>query len=288
MKASKTLFTLAVSLLLAVTTFAQESPSKQINQIKRNNSYIYEEGTAETPEAALDMARELLMQRAQEYICDKLKIDKTDKKEVEKVKNVLVKNVNAKSETLSMMRGTMYRMFVYVKKSDIETINNATTINTVENTTKVVVEQPLPPILAPEVPDEPIAEVAEEPAEEPAVTPAEEPATVKDENAGVPVVETGLPVWQQQAIKDLMGCADMTAVKAKLNRMKAEYKVKKYGTAANCPNADNAYWVFFNADGSLNTVIGAGNGDRINFRDMTYTTLSNFKGMDALWFNFAK
>ena len=271
MKASKTLFTLVVTLLLAATAFAQESPSKQINQIKRNNAYIYEEATAETAEEALDMARELLMQRVQEYVGEKDKLNLT--------KDVLVKNVNAKSETLSMMRGTMYRMFVYVKKNDIEAVKNVTAINVVDNSTTVVVEQPLPPVPAPETSMD-----VEKPTEKPAV----KPVVVASENTGTPVSETGLPAWQEQAINDLMNCADMTAVKAKLNRLKAEYKVKKYGVASNCPNADQAYWVIFNADGSLNTVIGAGSGDRVNFRDKTYTTLGNFKGMDALWFNFAK
>jgi hypothetical protein len=275
MKASKTLFTLVVTLLLAATAFAQESPSKQINQIKRNNAYIYEEATAETAEEALDMARELLMQRVQEYVSEKDKLNLT--------KDVLVKNVNAKSETLSMMRGTMYRMFVYVKKNDIEAVKNVTAINVVDNSTTVVVEQPLPPVPAPETSMD-----VEKPTEKPAEKPAVKPVVVASENTGTPVSETGLPAWQEQAINDLMNCADMTAVKAKLNRLKAEYKVKKYGVASNCPNADQAYWVIFNADGSLNTVIGAGSGDRVNFRDKTYTTLGNFKGGDALWCNFAK
>ena len=175
-------------------------------------------------------------------------------------------------------------MFVYVKKSDIEAVSNVTAINREDNSTTVVIEQPLPPVPAPETPAEPIVETVEKHAEKPTV----KPVVAASKNSGTPVSETGLPAWQEQAINDLMNCTDMTAVKAKLNRMKAEYKVKKYGTAANCPDADKAYWVIFNADGSLNTVIGAGSGDRVNFRDMTYTTLGNFKGMDALWFNFAK
>ena len=45
MKANKILFTLVVSLLLAGTAFAQESPSKQINMIKRNPAFLYAEAT---------------------------------------------------------------------------------------------------------------------------------------------------------------------------------------------------------------------------------------------------
>lgn len=260
MKVNKTLFTLAVSLLMVATAFAQESPSKQINQIKRNSSYLYAEATMETAEEALAVARELLMQQVHEYIGEKEKLSQA--------KDVLVKNVNAKSESLSMMRGTMFRMFVYVKKSDIEAVNNVTTINTTTNTSTVIIEQPVPPVPAPET----SIEIEEQDAEV---------------SQGEPVADTGLPVWQQQAISDLLGCADAAAVKAKLNRLKAEYKVKKYGNPSNCPNANNVFWVFFNEDGSVNTVVGTGDTDRINFRDMQLTTLSKYKGMNALWFNFA-
>ena len=277
MKTNKTLFTLVVSLLLAVTTFAQESTSKQINKIKRDSDYLYAEATMETAEEALSVARELLMQQVQEYIGEKEKLSQA--------KDVLVKNVNAKSESISMMRGTMFRMFVYVKKSDIEAVKNVTAINTATNTTTVVVEQPVPPVPAPEKPVEVVEQEVVEVVEEPV---AEEVAVEVVENQGEALTDTGLPAWQQQAISDLLDCADATAVKAKLNRMKAEYKVKKYGTPNNCPNANEAFWVFFNADGSVNTVLGAGATDRINFRDMQLTTLDKYKGMNALWFNFAK
>lgn len=248
-------------LLFGVTALAQESPSKQINQIKRNNSYLYAEATMETADEALSLARELLIQQVQEYISEKHKLSQA--------KDVLVKNINAKSESLSMMRGTMYRIFVYVKKNDIEAIDNVTAINTETNTTQVVVEQPLPPTPAPKEPTQ-VSEIK------------------NSTTQGEPVTETGLPTWQQQAIEEFLQCTDMSAVKAKLNRMKAEYKIKKYGTASNCPNANEAYWILFNADGSVNTVLGTGISDRINFRNMTYTVLDNYKGMDALWFNFAK
>ena len=277
MKANKTLFTLVVSLLLAVTTFAQESTSKQINKIKRDSDFLYAEATMETAEEALSVARELLMQQVQEYIGEKEKLSQA--------KDVLVKNVNAKSESISMMRGPMFRMFVYVKKSDIEAVKNVTAINTATNTTTVVVEQPVPPVPAPEKPVEVVEQEVVEVVEEPV---AEEEAVEVVENQGEAVTDTGLPAWQQQAISDLLDCADATAVKAMLNRMKAEYKVKKYGTPNNCPNANEAFWVFFNTDGSVNTVLGAGATDRISFRDMQLTTLEKYKGMNALWFNFAK
>lgn len=266
---------IVVSLLLASTAFAQESPSKQINSIKRNPIYLYAEATMDTPEEALSVARELLMQQVQEYV--------SANRFMHQAKDVLVKNVNAKSESLSMMRGTMFRVFVYVKKTDIEPVNNVTTINTDAQTSQEVIKQPVPPVSAPEQPIERPVEVVEETKAKQAEE-ISEPVIQKNET----VSSIDLPVWQQQAIEDLLKCSNITEVRAMLNRMKAEYKIKRYGTPDKCPSASQAYWIIFDEKSNVVTVLGAGDSERIDFKNMTTTTLDNFKGMEALWFNFAK
>lgn len=270
MKANKAILMLLTSLLMAATALAQESPSKQINQIKRNSAYLYAEATMETPEEALSMARELLFQQVKEYISTNRKLNDAD--------NVLVKDVNAKCETLSMMRGTMHRLFVYVKKNDIESFNNATAINNTTNETKVVVEQPLPPIPAPEKP-KPEKTIVEEP-----IVQIDEP----EETPATPAATPNLAAWQQQSIDDLLKCSNVNEVKAKFNRMKAEYKLKKYGTPDKCTAPNDVFWILFNEDGSVNTVLGPGDNDRVNFRNMRSSSLNDFKGKNALWFKFEK
>lgn len=272
-----------MSLLLGATAFAQESPSKQINQIKRNNAYLYAEATMESAEEALTMARELLIQQVQEYVEGKIKFDFSD--------DIIVKNINAKSETVSMMRGTMYRMFVYVKKSDIEAIDNATVINTNNNTVKEVLKQSLPPTPAPEPPAQPIVEASErvEKVEETVMKEtSQEPVTVVKVYKENPDISCDIPQWQQQAINDLLESADIDEVKAKFNRMKTEYKLKRYGTPDKCPSANNAFWVIFGQNGHVETVLGPGSSERVSFKDMSHSSLDNYKGQNALWFNFAK
>ena len=131
-----------MGLLISTTAYAQESPSKQINQIKRDNSYLYAEATMENADEALDVARELLMRQVLEYVDTNRKLSQS--------KDVLVKNVNANSASLSMKRGTMFRIFVYVKKTDIEGVKNATALNTTDGTSKVIVEQTTPSVSAPD------------------------------------------------------------------------------------------------------------------------------------------
>ena len=89
-------------------------------------------------------------------------------------------------------------------------------------------------------------------------------------------------------MESLLACDDVAAVRARLNRLKSEYKVKRYGTADNCPSVDGAFWAIFNAEGHLVTILGTGASQRIDYRTMQYSSLDAYKGMNALWFNFAK
>lgn len=213
----------------SVSLFAQgESVSKQINQIKRDAAFLYAEATEETAEKALDAARTMLLPQVQEYL-------ESNQKTVT-VNEAIKRSIYAKTSFLEMMRGSQHRVFVYVKKSDIDAICG-----------------PGPDTVPPPPPPKP-----------------------------------DLPAWQMNAISDLLECGDVNGVRAKLNRMKVEYKIKKFGVPDNCPSPNDAFWVIFARDGSVYTILGPGTKERVSFRDMTTSVLDNYKGMNALWFNFAK
>ena len=117
-----------LALIMGVAAMAQqESVSKQINQIKRNPLYIYSEATMATEEEAREVACEMLLKQVKEYAESKKYLVKAD--------NILIKDIQTKSESLMMRRGTMYRVFVYVSKIDIEPVNNVTNINSSTGTT---------------------------------------------------------------------------------------------------------------------------------------------------------
>ena len=284
MKTNKLFVTLVACLLGMATAMAQESPSKQINNIKRNSSYLYAEATMDSAEEALEVARELLIQEVRNYAETSIKFSDFD--------DVIVRNINAKSQSLSMMRGTMYRVFVYVKKKDLEAVSSATPeIGTPPQV--YLEEQPVPQVAEPEpapVAEAPVAAAQEQPVDEQPVVAPEATATTDAASAAeaTTAADTDLPVWQQQAIGDLLECSDMAAVKAKLNRMKSEYKLKRYGAPDKCPDVEKAFWIIFGDDGSVSTVLGPGSGERVSFRDMAQSNLDSYKGKTALWFNFAK
>lgn len=275
-------FALTACLLFVCSTLMAQGPSvtKQINNIKRNPQYLYEEATHENAAEAESMAYELLFQRVNDYVASRGKL--------KNAKNVVVKDIKQKGEVLSMMRGTMYRVFVYVLKSDIEGVTNTTVINSGSGTTVTVADgatslvdvqqvNPLPQTTQPKVENKDAGKM-------PAVQ-----SVAEDKDAGrMPAVQSPLTGWKQEAIERLLECKDVAAVRARLNRMKAEYKVKRYGSADNCPSVSESWWAIFDGNGNLVTILGPGTRERIDYKTMQYSSLDSFKGMNALWFNLAK
>lgn len=229
-----------MAVVCAMAGIAQESPSKQINKIKRDGRYLYAESTKATEEGALADAKEMLGFYIDEYVASKKKLQEAN--------SVIVKDLQSKIDCIQMKRGTMIRAFVYVKKSDIIPAENVT-----------VTEAPKEPNV--EVPDE------------------EEPSSSE--------ISANVPKWQQEIIRELMEKQSITEVMAHLNRLKAEYKIKRHGVPAKAKNSESLYWVIEVEKGSL-TVLGPGNDSRINYRTMQLDNLSSYSGKDAIWFEMSK
>lgn len=85
-----------------------ESPSKTINKIKRDGSYVYAEATAKTREEAAEAAKQLLLIEISQYVATKKKFSGADQ--------VLIKDMQTESQSIEMPRGDMTRVFLYVKK----------------------------------------------------------------------------------------------------------------------------------------------------------------------------
>ena len=319
-------------LTTCVAAMAQgESVAKQINQIKRNSSYLYSEATMASEAEAQNVAYELLMEQVKEYISSKRNLSSAD--------NVLLKDIKSKGQSMSMPRGEMHRVFVYVKKSDIEGVGNTTVINSESGVTVTIadnsstevgvkpgspvntdksqasvathsIEYPShsrvedsravsPSIAAAEKAERTLQkptnpQVEENKATKPSTSttrPAKQRASIQhstmDEKMQ-PMASNPLTGWQKNAIETLLECTDITAMRANLNRMKAEYVIKRYGTVENCKNKDQVYWAVFGSDGKLVTILGPGSTQRFSFKSGQYSTLEEYGGYDALWFSLSK
>lgn len=268
---------------------------KQINSIKRDGQYFYAESTLETEEAARESANLMLANFINNQINDKgLPHDKK-----------ITEQDLANAQSLKMKRGSMMRVFVYVKKGDfvpVEETENAPAeeelVSVVEpiKGQKIVEEEPEVvenrPVVQEtyNVKEEPIAKEASVEQEE-AVE--QEASVVGAEATSVENIDRSLrlPIaWQQTVIDDLLTNTNLQGVMTLLNRMKAEYKVKRFGTYNECRNAAMSFWVICENDNSMNliTVLGPGANERVNFKTMQYDSLGNYSGKNAIWFELAK
>lgn len=262
-------------LLFTSVVASAQSVSKQINDIKRSSQYLSAEATMETESQAYELAEEMLSKQISEYAASQ--------KSLKNAPNVIVKDVAGKAEKLQMNRGTMTRVFLYVRKNDIIAADN----------TRVLVqpqknEESAPGEEKPKKDEQKKRKEAEKPDETPvsSVVPiTSSPTTSTSQgNASLRLPES----WQQTAIDNLLSCSTVEAAKEMMVRLRVEKKIKRFGPADSCPNASSCFWLIFDGDGRVITVLGDGQDERTNFRSMEKDTIDNYKGMGAIWFLFAR
>lgn len=284
------IFLLVFGLAISITLCAQQSDSKKINSIKRNPSYLYAEATMETEEDAFNTAKEALMTYIQEYI--------DSKKSLSNANSVIVKDIANRCERMQMMRGDMYRVLVYVKKSDIIPADNSETIDcsntaVVKDTTVAVkadtteLKQVDTMAVNTVAVDDGLPTVDEINSKPNVFGNNNEENVVVEHNMeeNAPKLETA---WQQRVIDELLEASSLTEAKAMLNRFKAEYKVKRYGSYNECRNVGESFWLIVENGGPVKAILGPGTDGRTNFKTMKKDRLGNYSGYDAIWFTLAK
>lgn len=101
-----------------------EEQKEEINNIKKNKSYISAEATLPDKQSAVDLARDILYQKINEWVASQKKFVGSEK--------VVTVNTNYATEDMMLPRGNMFRAFMYVKKSDIIPVTNVTVNDTPE------------------------------------------------------------------------------------------------------------------------------------------------------------
>lgn len=243
---------MVLTMMIAIPVLCQESDAKKINKIKRNSQYLYAEATMKNPQEAYNTALELLNNYIDEYVQSKKKFKSSD--------NIIIKDIESKSEKIQMQRGEMVRVFVYVKKTDIIPAENSSMR---ANAGKK--EDDFDKLKSEIVPISSDGQTLE-----------------GDESLRLQVV------WQQEMIDNILACNTLIEAKALLNRQKSEYKVKKIGTMSNCRNKSECFWVMGNESGELITVLGPGADTRTNFKTLQLDSLDNYTEGSGIWFTMSK
>lgn len=108
-------------LSLAINAQSVSEVKAKINSIKKSDQYIYADVTSDNEQDARDMAEEELYDNINEWAATRKKLRGST--------NFVINNKKELWTELKMPRGNMFRSFLYVKKSDIQGVDNATVIN---------------------------------------------------------------------------------------------------------------------------------------------------------------
>lgn len=239
MNVRKLMMSVVVALMSSVAV--AQNTSKEINDIKRNESYIYAEATDADAEKAFEMARDLLISFMGEYAQQQHELSDEERE-------LIAKNAD-RLQRMQMPRGQQTRVFVYIAKTDV-----------------LSTTAPAP-----------------QPKAEPKPAVKAEPKPRAQAQA-----QTVAGSWQEQVVQDLLNCETLAQGKAMLNRLKAEYRVKRTGYMSACTNPAACYLLVGDAQGNLRTVLSPGDGERTNLRTKAADTLDNYDANTAIWFQLAK
>lgn len=256
------ILTTAIILLTAISATAQAT-SRDFNDIKRSNRYYYSEATLATAEDSKEYAtRELI-----KIINDSIGF--TGEKKRPGVKEVTKADLTDLNY-LQMDRSHGVRVMVFCPKSTFVS-------------TPVAIAKPSPAkSLVP--PKKDSGSIAESPRKE--ITPAASSSTANKGAATVP----GYEDWMMRDIESLLKISSSNEFVNQLAVMQSKHKIKRFGPADECRNADGSFWAVFDSSGSLTALLGPGSGKRKNFMSGTDQQLSDYLNNNShlLWFQFSK
>lgn len=253
-----------------------QSPSKQINEIKRNEAYLFEEATAATEKEAREMAVVKLAKIISDYIKEK---NPEETKQFDDFKDLA-----EGAEEIVTERGSQKRVFLYFNKVDIDAMaDGASQIEILptelepeqENVPKFAVEDNTPRVTA--KPDIERHETAGQ-------TTSNSTPVVHSSNF---VSDNSLAEWQKRLVGNFLK-KNLTLLAAKdlVNTYRIENKIKRHGSKSNPPaQSGQAFYVFSDETGNIVAVLGRDKGgQRLNYCNGNYESISNYSSYNYIWF----
>jgi hypothetical protein len=233
---------------------SQNETRKQIDNIKHDKRFLNStEAHAETESEAVGEALKKLACIVNMYIRDSTNL-KINANQI---------NLKDKEERLILREDGIYYVLIYVPKSVIlELSGNQFPTQEMDNESPAIAPTPTTP------------------------TAIEKPSQSEtSENASE--WSTELTEWQIEAIEELLLCKNINAAMSKLQQMRDYFKVKRWGAGKTCPDVAKAYWIVFDANQNLVTILGPGTDKRRDFRTAQISSLDNYKNINAIWFYLA-
>lgn len=265
---------------LPASAYAVQGTAKQINDIKRSGTCFHAESTAPTQKEATEAATQMLAYHINEYIKDNsLSCPRVSENSIAGIKYI------------EMKRGSNIRVFAYVDKDNI--LKGEAPAPRPEPTETQTPPAPAPPAPAP-APAQPArpepAAPTEQPIEQTIDTSTDEDLTVTTAEVDA-VANAAIVNNYVKALESLIAAGDLQSVLKRLQRLEAEYVVKRYGPYAKCKNKTWAFWMIYDNNGKdlIGFLSPGKEGERLNVvTNNENDSLSNYLGQGkiAVWFEF--
>ncbi|MBR1916654.1 MAG: hypothetical protein IJ832_02260 [Bacteroidaceae bacterium] len=277
------IFLLLFFLCPTTWTMAQ-SASTQINEVKRNNAYLFEEATAATAKEARDFAIVKLAKVLGEYMEEKYPGSAAKFEDL--------KDLAEGAEEIVADRGSQKRVFLYFSKNDIDaTAEEALQTDSPEQEDNMEPET----IVEPQPSDEDTTSTPEY-IPEPVIE-QQETTSIVTENpvsescSSNSVSDDSLAEWQKRLIGSFLR-EGLTILSAKdlVNTYNIEHKIKRFGSMSNPPlQGVQAFYVFADETGKIIAVLGRDEGgQRLNYVSGNFEHLSDYNSQNYIWFTLNK
>lgn len=226
---------------------AQTSAVERINAIKRDTTYLYAEATTKIKEESLEYAKALLETNISQWL-DKNKVG------ADEASAAIAKCINRISP-IETNRGELQRAFVYVKKSDIITFNDATDLVLVKKTKNKDME--------------------------PSHDNEAKPAIVNIKARGSVDVMTYNP---NDFEKSMLNVKSFPAIKDFISALKAEGRVEEFGKYQTIPSSGECYLFVYDKTGNIPACLHKTPAGYVNIKDCSVDSIKNYDGCGAIWF----
>lgn len=236
---------LAISSILTVS--ANDNRQKQINEIKKNNAYLYADVTKATPEEAVSHAIKQLKEAIIIWVSERT--DST---------NIQIADLKAYYDTIMTTRANMYRVLAYVKKENLLPFfkqYNLTLVDSLDNE-KTIQTKP------------------ERKESSDTIANAKVRRLLKNNFLG----RTGGVLDKIKRAKNFFELKEI------MEPLKAKGDIKDYGKYATAENLDDCYLIIYDPAGNIKAILSKGTKERQNLKTGKPDLISNYRGCGAIWF----
>lgn len=240
----KRLIIIILALGIGIMSFAIDEQITRINAIKKNSDYIYGDATMPTQADAISFAYEKLQKEIEEWAQrDGITLQ---------VKSAI--EINNLADTIMTRRAEMYRVFAYVKKSDLTQQGDSVKVRPQTNINKKPISKPEDSLVTDSV------------------------KNVIKQRFG------GKKNHQSNALLRIKEAKDFFELKEIMQPLKEKGEIIDYGKYATAKQPELCYLIVYDPAGNIRALLDKGGDIRKNLKTGCDDSIHNYRGCGAIWF----